>query len=115
MAGLAVLATLLSTLAALPRFLTALLAALPWILRLLAGLLTGLLTALLAALIGIILFLLITHLNVLHAFPPYYKTREYPRCSGDTLAQMLPEPGKCGIARVRKRSALEICARSKSD
>ena len=64
-------------LAALPGFLTALLAALPWILRLLAGLLT----ALLAALIGVILLLLITHLNVLHGFPPQYKTRRQTACS----------------------------------
>jgi hypothetical protein len=62
---------LLSTLlTALPGFLTTLLAALPWILRLLAGLLT----ALLSALIGVIW--LITHLNLLHRFPPQYKTHQ---------------------------------------
>lgn len=53
-------------LTALTGFLTTLLAALPWILRLLVGLLT---TLLLAALIGVILLLLFTHLNILHAFP----------------------------------------------
>lgn len=66
----ALLATMLT---ALTGFLTTLLAALPWILRLLVGLLT---TLLLAALIGVILLLLFTHLNILHAFPPYYKTRQ---------------------------------------